>query len=388
MRGTLKEFGGPFADTTHARGTVEKVEFVKSYSALRLRVMIKLARLPEHLPIRHGIDLYRVSYWTEHLGSPEIASGLYALPRGRAPMGTVTWMNGTNPTRSEAPSSGGLAGLRIAAPFAGSGFLLLAPDYLGLGISRTYHPYMYAPTTETTCIDFMQAAQAVSLGLGVAWRSSMMLAGFSQGAFSTAVVQRALEATPRRGIDVRAAAGLASPLNLADVTAPRAFAGGSTANTMYLAFLAHAYTRIYEKSLDTLLAEEYTQKVPVLFDGEHSVDDIVAQLPRDPREMFRPGVADALLAGQPSWFRDALSSNEAVHWTPRAPLRLYYGEQDLDVPPDDSIRAASEMQTRGGNVELLPLGPYDHDGVIVHGVHRVRAWFVDLMDAGESDHAG
>ena len=252
----VKEVGGQFADGTHARGTVERVEFLRSYSALRLRVMIRLARLPERLPIKHGIDLYRVSYWTEHLGRPEIASGLYALPRGRAPMATVTWMNGTNPTRSEAPSSGGLIGILIAAAFAGSGFLLLAPDYLGLGVSPTYHPYMYAPTTETACVDFMEAAQAVSLGLGVAWQSTMMLVGFSQGGFSTAVVQRALESTPRSGIDVRAAAGLASPLNPADVTVPFAFEGTSTAHSMYLAFLAHSYARIYEKPLDTLLTDE------------------------------------------------------------------------------------------------------------------------------------
>ena len=388
MPRTVKEFGGQFADGTHARATVERVEFLRSYSALRLRVMVRLARLPERLPIRHGIDLYRVSYWTEHLGRPEIASGLYALPRGRAPMATVTWMNGTNPTRSEAPSSGGLRGLFIAAAFAGSGFLLLAPDYLGLGVSPTYHPYMYAPTTETACIDFMQAAQAVSRGLGVAWRSEMMLVGHSQGAFSTAVVQRSLEATPIPGIDVRAAAGLASPLNPAEVTAPLAFAGASTEHSMYLAFLAHAYTQIYEKPLDTLLTDEYTQRVPILFDGEHSADDIGAQLPRDPREMFRPGVIDAFLAGESSWFREALRGNEAVHWTPRAPLRLYYGEQDLDVPPDDSIRAASEMKTRGGNVELVSLGPYDHTSVLLHGVPRVRAWFTDLMNGCRTDDSG
>jgi hypothetical protein len=101
--------------------------------------------------------------------------------------------------------------------------------------------------------------------------------------------------------------------------------------------------------------------------------------------MFRSGAVDAFLAGEPSWFRDALSNNEAVGWVPKAPLRLFFGDDDLDVPPDDSVRAATEMRARGGNVELMPLGPCDHNEVVYRGVARVRAWFADIVE-GRRDH--
>lgn len=359
-------------------GSVERVERLKSYSALRLRVMVRLARLPERLPVPHGVDLYRVSYWTEHQGTPELASGLLALPRGPSPRATVTWLNGTNPTRAEAPSSGGLVGILVAAAFAGSGFVLLAPDYLGLGISQTHHPYMYAPTTEAACIDLMTAAKVVTEALGRTSPSAMMLVGFSQGGFSTAVVQRALEASPRPGIEVVAAAGLASPLDLASVSLPWGFTGASSAHSLYLAFVANSYARIYNQPLDSLVTDEFAALIPELFDGEHAFDDIVQRLPRDPREMFRPGVEEAFVAGQPSWFLDAVRDNEAVDWIPQAPLRLYYGEADVDVPGDDSLRAAERMRARGGNVETLSLGPVDHAGVSYRGVPRVRQWFLEL----------
>jgi len=87
--------------------TLEEIEFVKRYSALKLKVMLRLARLPEPLSVERGVELHRVTYWTEHLDAPVLASGLLAVPRGVAPHGSVTWLNGTNPTRSEAPSSGG-----------------------------------------------------------------------------------------------------------------------------------------------------------------------------------------------------------------------------------------------------------------------------------------
>ena len=144
---------------------------------------------------------------------------------------------------------------------------------------------MYAPTTENACIDFMQAAQVVSAGLGVEWHSRMLLVGFSQGGFSTSVVQRALEAAPVAGVDVFAAAGLASPLNLAGVVFPYAIEGAAESHSMYLAFLAHAYCRVYDQPLDTLLTAEYSRVVPNLFDGEHSADTIVARLPLPTRDV-------------------------------------------------------------------------------------------------------
>src|SRR6478735_11526637 len=104
VRKRALKFRGPLANGSQARGAVENVEYLRGCSALRLRVMLKLARPPEPVPIEQGVDLYRVSYWTEHLGRPELASGLYALPRSVTTKATVTWMNGTNPTRAEAPS--------------------------------------------------------------------------------------------------------------------------------------------------------------------------------------------------------------------------------------------------------------------------------------------
>jgi len=108
-------YRGSTANGPHARGTVEDVEHLRSYSALHLRLLLAFARLPEHIPVENGADLYRVSYWTQHLGHPELASGLFTLPRGRAPRATVMWLNGTNPTRSEAPSMGSITGLFVSA---------------------------------------------------------------------------------------------------------------------------------------------------------------------------------------------------------------------------------------------------------------------------------
>ena len=104
------------------------------------------------------------------------------------------------------------------------------------------------------------------------------------------------------------------------------------AHSVYLAFVANAYALTYGQPLDSIIADDFAALIPELFDGEHAYDDIVVRLPRDPREMFRPGVEATFVAGEQSWFLDAVRKNEAVDSVSRAPLRLYYGETDVDIP--------------------------------------------------------
>ena len=123
------------ATDDQTRGTLVSVERLGAHSALKLRIAQRAARIPKRFPVHHGIVLHRVTYWTELGGQPQLATGLLGIPRRHQARTSVMWLNGTNPTRSEAPSAGGLVGLLVAAVFAGSGHLLLAPDYIGLGTS-------------------------------------------------------------------------------------------------------------------------------------------------------------------------------------------------------------------------------------------------------------
>jgi hypothetical protein len=208
-----------------------------------------------------------------------------------------------------------------------------------------------------------------------AWEPKTLITGFSEGGYSTAVVQRALEAVPEPGVDVRAAAAIAPPLELAELTVPHAFENKSESDTMYLAFLAHAYARTYGHPLESLLTDDAAKLVTTLFDGLHTDDDITAKLPKNPREIFRPEIVVSLTENKPSWFRDALVANDAHDWAPKAPLRLYYGDNDVDVFPDDPKSAAAAMKARGGNVELIAVGAFDHTQTALHALPLVIAWF-------------
>jgi pimeloyl-ACP methyl ester carboxylesterase len=304
-----------------------------------------------------------------------LATGLLGIPKNHRALTSVMWLNGTNPTRSEAPSSGGLIGLLVGALFAGSGHLLLAPDYIGLGTSDSYHPYMHTVSTVDAATDFIRAVAMYCKREGIEWCPQMMLVGYSQGAHAVAVLQRELEASPIQEAEILAVASIATPLDLANVTLPWALEGRAASHSTYLAYIAHSYSRAYNQPLESLFTDDATILVRELFNGLHAGDDIMRQLPPTPLAMFRDSWVQSYRAGESSWFRDALEENEAIAWAPRAPLRLYYGEADVDVPPNDALLGAQKMREQGGNVEAVPVGDFEHTSVVYHAVPLVQEWF-------------
>ena len=362
------------------RGAVERVEHLRGYSRLSLAAMLWWAKLPERINVSDGIELYRVTYWTEDRGRPIIASGLLSIPRGGGTFrGIVSYQHGTNPTRADAPSAPTLGeGVLGSAAFAGAGYLFLAPDYPGLGVSTVAQPYLYSPTTVNSVIDLLRAARDVTNGLGRQWNPSVYLLGFSQGGHATANTQRALESLPDPALNVRAVASVAGAYDLERISVPFALQGASTAHSLYLAFVARAYSEIYGQPIGSLMKPQYAQALPRLFDGTHSVEEIVAALPRMPREMFTPEFLADSANGPAHWFQKALEENEAYNWAPKAPLCMYYGDKDVDVSPEDAKFATKYMAERGGNVRLIPVGPYEHTESMYHALPKIRQWFDEL----------
>lgn len=360
-------------------GSVIAVERVGGHNRLVLAGLL-MAALPVRAPISDGAEMLRVRYWSQANGQPVEASGLMALPYrtlgGAAPRGTAMYLHGTSPDRTASPSApGDQEGLLPAALFAGGGYVLLAPDYFGLGQSHAVPAYIHAPATAAAARDLFIAARHVAGALRVPFSPDLYVTGFSQGGHATAVVQRDLEARPIPGMTVKAAAAISGAFDLAGVSVPYAF---QHKHSLYLAYIAVSYAAQYHQPLGTVITEHHAKVLPGLFDGNHSIDAIIAALPADPHDLFRPDALAAIKANQPNWFTDGLAANEAFRWAPKAPLRLYYGDRDTDVSPRDSKQFAAASARLGGNIHLMPQGPYDHVGTALQAVPRVRVWFDQL----------
>jgi pimeloyl-ACP methyl ester carboxylesterase len=262
--------------------------------------------------------------------------------------------------------------------FAAGGFALVAPDYVGLGLSPGPHPYLQIATEASTSLDLLAAARQAARDARVTLPQSLYLTGFSQGGQAALALDDAIENDSDSPWKVVALAPIAGPYSLSAVEFAGLLNGSGPTNSAYLAYLAVSYIRIYgTESPSAVFAPPYVTLLPALFNGEHQLDEIAQMIP-PPRSVFRSDFLTAVSAGMHP-FVAQLRANDTVNVRPRAPVRLYYGDADIDVFPGNAEAAAAAMTAAGVQVRAVNLGAQvDHPAAFVLGVSAVRVWFDEL----------
>ena len=262
-------------------------------------------------------------------------------------------MHGTKTNRADSVSNPDLQeGVFIGGAFAGGGYVELAPDLAGLGVSHDAQPYFFNPGTTDQTLDFLHAAKTVLRDLGRSWNSNLYITGFSQGGHAAALIQRELELHPDPALQVRAGAGIAGVYDISGAEFPFALSGGKSKYSGYLEDFALSYATHYHESLDSLLRPEYAQSARLLLDGDHN-DAFFKQLPPDPRSLFTSEFLAAYDNKQPHWFTTDMQKNDVYAWAPRAPFRAYYGDKDIDATPNNTKFFESEATRKGGDVRAV-----------------------------------
>ncbi|MBS0470787.1 MAG: alpha/beta fold hydrolase [Proteobacteria bacterium] len=347
---------------------------LKTYGRVHAQILLWLADV-RGIDIANPVDCYRIVYPSrDGKGRAIRLSGLLALPRGVEPRALVSYQHGTSSDPRAAPSNLDTEGLAAALVFAGNGYAVLAPDYIGLGVSKPPHPYFVAEDTARAVVDLIAAARRVP---GVP-QSVPILIGFSEGGYASLAAQRALEES---GQSVRGTAAIAGAFNLRKISIPWTLEGRSPQASTYLALWVRGYALRYGHPLHSAFTAHYATLVPELLDTPHTTDQVLAALPTDPRRMFRADLLAAVDGKGSHWLVDALAANEMGDWAPRAPIRLYFGDDDVDVPPADSKATATQLSARGGDVRAIDVGPADHFQSIVLAAPQILDWLKTLTSA-------
>jgi len=356
------------------------IEKIGGYSKLTAKFLVWWAGMSKKLPVKNGLDMYRVTYLTsgERGGLVEV-SGLLTIPRVASAKSVISWQHGTSLRREDAPSKPTAdEGVLASIIFAGDGSVLLAPDYIGFGKSELPHPYYHLPTSVASTRDLLLASKAILEASGFEFPARLFLAGFSQGGYCTMATTRNLEQSPIPGINLIASASVAGPIDLDGFTFNNSLKGEAESASMYLAYIFNTYARIYLRNLADVFREPYDHLVPQLFDGVTSGEAIAAQLPRDPNDMFREDFLENYKRGDQGWPRLRLSENDLDGWLPKTPLRLYFGRADLDVSPEEAIAQASKWRKAGVDAVAIDVGNFDHNESIIEAAPALRDWFAEL----------
>lgn len=342
---------------------------IRSISTLEARVLLRLSGV-KGIAVTYPADLYRMSY--PGAGGGRL-TGLLALPHGVPARRLASFQHGTATSRDAVPSKPDGTGLAAAILFAGNGYALAAPDYPGMGGSPGRHPYYVAEAIGPAVADMIKAARQVE---GVP-DAPVFLSGFSEGGWASLVALQILEG---RGETVLGAAPVAAPVDLRGISLPMAMKGGSPSHSLYLAYAAWGQSAHYGRRLDSVLTPEHAATVERLFAGAEP-KEILASLPTDPRRMFNEEFLTAFDRGGSHWYLDAFAAAGLTNLTPRAPVRLYYGSKDVDVVPEEALRAAAAMQARGAQVTAIDVGPVGHDPSMLAAAPLILAWLRELEAA-------
>jgi len=289
-------------------------------------------------PPQNGIETYYIEYQTQDKGQEATGTGMIILPAGKTTAPVMVWLHPTMGFNDDcAPTATGVIGAAYPAIFASLGFIVVAPDYIGMrgwtGESEDLHAYVAAEPTAIYSIDSLRALPYLlqNYGKTIDWNEQeIILWGASEGGFAALATDRyiphyapeyktlaTLAATPVTDIFDLAQHGLSE-------FSPTSFGIIGVEVT-----LNHWYKT--DLDLSTMLQPEFTNVEQALFD---SCDDFGSlEEASSVEEIFQPEFIQGILADDGStapWdcFAKDNDIKDKVPYIRTAPTLIVTAEND------------------------------------------------------------
>jgi pimeloyl-ACP methyl ester carboxylesterase len=380
--GCEKEDEPVTCNTVDEAGELVESTFQMTLTPAQVEPYLSLFGAPFGYTLTHSTDAYKIIYKTrDKNGDLTLASGVLFIPQGVEAMDLVSVQHGTALKRENTGSVNPLYAMD-GIMFSMSGYMAVAPDYIGLGISEDIHPYLHAELTANAVVDLLRAARIYACDEGLELSDKLFLAGYSEGGYATMATHKIIEADYSDEFQLTAVAPMSGPYDLI----------GSTRDLLsrdaydipaFLAYVVVAYDDIYGwNRLDDIFNEPYASLFPGAFDGSQELGDVNEQLPTAITALFKTDFISAFLANQETAIQGALEENTLLDWGPVAPVRLYHGTADSTVSIENTLSAYTSLQANGGTkVELVRLLGADHTGGFIPSMILAEAWFDSIRTA-------
>ncbi len=362
-------------DAGTARGTIVHHEEIGVLSKEDIAEELSSGGVPG-IPA-YGVVLYRVIYQTvNHDGQPVRASGAIAIPLNlKEPAPLLSYQHGTVSARHRVPSQSGFD--LISMGLGGSGYVTVLPDYIGLGESDAFHPYVHAKSLGVAVVDLLRAARSMCEDLDVPLNEQLFLVGYSEGGYATMAAHREIELHHSDEFTVTASAPMAGPYNLSEVMVEQILEHRPYPSPGYLPYTLISYDRVYNVfgGMQGVLQEPYASQMEAMFDGTQMLREINDQLPRVPLEMLEDNFVESLRQ-QDHPLREILKQNDVHNWAPVAPMRLFHCVDDDQVSFKNAEMALRAFRRHGANhVELAALEFGDHKDCAPPALFLGKLWF-------------
>lgn len=342
--------------------------------------------------MQNGIEMYKLTYTTPDInGALDTASGLLVLPVRDELLSypLLCYQHGTVGSKDDVPSNL-RGGWEIAAVFGGFGYISAAPDFLGLGESRGFHPYVHAATEASAAIDMMRASRTFMADYPEAEvNDQVFVTGYSQGGHAAAALQREMEANHADEFPVTASAPMSGPYSISGEMVGVILQEEPYFYPSYLPYTALSYNEVYGlyDDIEDFFRQPYATAVQSFYDGESTLSELNEYLintltANEGASVTRYMLQDSIInilenedEGHP--LIQALRDNDVYDWAPQAPTRLYYCMADDQVVFTNSLVADSVMNMNGApDTEAIDVNPTaDHGQCVTPAVTNAALFF-------------
>ncbi|MCG8329766.1 MAG: T9SS type A sorting domain-containing protein [Chitinophagales bacterium] len=358
------------------------------------------------IQFQNGVELWKVTYTTPDVFNQlDTASGLLVLPiRDEMTIyPLLVYQHGTVDGPQDVPSNL-QGGYQIAEVFGGLGYVSLAPDYLGAGEARGFHPYVHRASEASAAVDMIRAIRSHAPEMNVSLNDQLFITGYSQGGHASMALHQALELELSDEIELTAAAHLSGPYSVSGVMR-EVMVGDEPYN--YLAYLPNIYLSynyvygLYDE-LEQVFKPAYVAAIQDFYEGTIGLSNLNDFLINSISEEHGAPIArhmlqDSIVAiledpesGHP--ILEALKDNDTYEWAPQQPTRIFYCMADDQVHYRNSVFADSVMQALGAT-DLLTgdlNSSADHGECVEPAVIQTAlffgifaAWIVDTKDVNQ-----
>lgn len=320
-----------------------------------------------------GIKAQKITYYTpNYQGKLVKATGLVLYPKVNFNLSTVLYCHPTTDQRNNVPSNlKDILGVGFVLPlsYALAGYIVVAPDYLGLGSGDEKHPYVNAKTEASACIDMMKAANKFLATQPVQRYNENFITGYSQGGHVAMSVIKANKEKYNNLYNFKYMYAGAGPYDMSDTTLNKGIIAKTTyPNSAFLAYVINSCNYIgykqYTTSYTEIIAPEYqtTYQNQVINEGGG-----LFWGPQEWRKLFKDTFITAITTNSNHPLRQCLRESDVYNWYNKVPSTLSYTSLDATIIPENAKKTVdvqrgfySWWDLSKYDIDSRDLGPFDH----------------------------
>ncbi len=342
-----------------------------------------------------GLKGYKITYYTKNEKNVLVkATGLLMYPNVNFKLSTVVSDHGTTDSRDNVPSNfkGALtAGFVVELSYVLNGYILMAPDYVGMGTGDGVHPYVDYATEAGATIDFVTAANKVLAQQGIKRYDEYFLAGYSQGAHAAMSTLKMLNVSNPANLKFKYAYMGDGPYDFSGVTLNKGVLEKDFYPfTSFLANVLHTCNntgyKTYNTSISEVISPEYLDKY-----NYHVVQDNGGLLwgPVIWRNLFTQSFVNDVTNNPNNNLRRCMKPKDVYDWYNKTPMTLGHSTVDLAIPPENTSKTIDVQRgyyawwdLNKYKLDSFYWGPLGHVGGIVPFTLASNAKFNTLRSGG------